>query len=185
MRHFTSGFLVILLWATFCPTSIGQAAAEYGLGAGRAATTAAPAGNVANGISGVFDSLTKAAGAETGRAAPASDSPNTEPRRTAAHKTGRRTQAKRSTLPAKVATPDATSATPSTHAPPPAPVYEDARQIQAGIAYDELVRRFGPPSMSVTTESGANTLWYSSRDGNYQVEVQDGKVVAGPGRQQQ
>ena len=178
MKRLVFSSLVPLLAVTACPTAFGQAVAEYGLGAGRAATTTAPARNVANGISGVFDSLTKAAGAESGTAAPGSAAPSPEARRTAAHKTGRRTRAKQSTVAAKAATPDATPATPS---PPAPPVYEDPRQIQAGIEYNELVRRFGPPSMSVTTGSGTSTLWFSSRETSYQVEVKDGKVIAAPG----
>ena len=175
MRYFILTFLAFPL-ATVCPTAIGQAVAEYGLGAGRAATTTAPTGKIANGIAGTFESLSKAAGTDSGAAAPGSASPSPEAGHTPARKIGHRTQSKRSTLAAKAAPPDVTPATPPTAAP--APVYEDPRQIQAGMKYDEMVRRFGPPSMSVTTESGTSMLWYSSRDGSYQVEVQDGKVIA-------
>lgn len=175
MRYVTLTFLVLFL-ATVCPTAVGQAVAEYGLGAGRAATTTAPAGKIATGISGAFESLSKAAGADSGTAAPGSASPTPAAPRTAAHKTGRRTPTRQPTIASKAATPEATPATPPAPAPP-APVYEDPRQIQPGIEYNELLHRFGPPSMSVTTESGTSTLWYSSDHGSYQVEVQDGKVI--------
>ena len=177
MRWLAFSILAFSSAATVCPTAVGQAVAEYGLGVGRAATTTAPAGKIANGISGVFDSLSKAAGADSGTSAPGSASSTPEARRTAAHKTGRRTQSKPPTLAAKAATPEATPATPPTPQEP-APVYEDPRQIRAGIEYNELLRRFGPPSMSVTTESGISTLWYSSDRGSFQVEVQNGKVIA-------
>jgi hypothetical protein len=37
-------------------------------------------------------------------------------------------------------------------------MYEDPRHIEAGIGYEELVRRFGSPSMEVTTRPGGRTL---------------------------
>ncbi len=176
MRYLTFISSALLL-ATVCPTAVGQAVTEYGLGAGRAATTTAPAGKIASGISGAIANLSKAAGVDSGTAAPGSASPTPAAPRTAAHKSGRRVQTKQSTLAAKAATPEAPPATPPTPAAP-APVYEDPQQIQPGIEYNELLRRFGPPSMSVTTESGTSMLWYSSGNGNYQVEVKDGKVIA-------
>src|SRR2546430_12119893 len=68
MRYLTLAFLAFLLLAAVCPLAVGQAVAEYGLGAGRAATTTAPASSAAQGISGVFDNLSKAAGADAGTA---------------------------------------------------------------------------------------------------------------------
>jgi len=64
-------------------------------------------------------------------------------------------------------------ATRSTSSRRPAAAYEDPRQIDAGITYDELLRRFGPPSMSVTNQSGTE-LWYGT--GNVKVQMRDGKV---------
>jgi len=53
--------------------------------------------------------------------------------------------------------------------------YEDAGGIEAGLGYDELVRRFGPASMAMT--SGAEkALSYPGKAGMYQVTVLDGKV---------
>ena len=178
--YFTFSLLALFLLAAVCPTAIGQAAAEYGLGAGRAATTTAPARNVANGIAGVFDSLSKAAGADAASAgATGSAAPSPEARRTSAHKTKSGTQPKPSTKPVE------TSAA-NTDVAPSAPsrtIYEDPRQIQAGIGYDELVRRFGQPSMSATTGPGTSTLCYSRGETSYQVELKDKKVVAAPGTQ--
>lgn len=178
MKNLTFTFLAVLLLAAVCPTAVGQAVVEYGLGAGRAATTAAPARNAASGISGVFDSLSKAAGAEPGAAAPGSAAQTPEPRRTASPKTNRRTQAKQSAKPVEK---EAAVVDPTPKPTPPAPAREDPRQIQAGIGYDEMLRRFGPPSMSATTGAGRSTVWYSSRDANYQIELQDGKVIVAPG----
>jgi len=61
--------------------------------------------------------------------------------------------------------------------PPPKPVYEDPRQIQAGIAYEDLMRRFGPPAMRWTDEAGSTKLTYLTKAGPIQLEfAADGKV---------
>ena len=179
MRYYFTVSLLAFLLAAVCPTAIGQAAAEYGLGAGRAATTTAPARNVANGIAGVFDSLSKAAGADAASAGAAgSAAPSPEARRTSAHKTKSGTQPKPATKPVE------TSAA-NTDVAPSAPsrtIYEDPRQIQAGIGYDELVRRFGP-AVDVGHNGTRHTHWYSRGETSYQVELKDKKVVAAPGTQ--
>jgi hypothetical protein len=107
-----------------------------------------------NGLDKALKSLTGAAAPRNGAAAPAKAS-------TAAAKTSTAP-----TPPAKVAP------------PPPAPTYEDPAGIQAGLAYDELLRRFGPPSLEILTGPGARSLDYSTRDGEVRVECQDGKVIA-------
>ena len=56
--------------------------------------------------------------------------------------------------------------------------YEDPRLIQPGLEYDELVARFGPPAMEMTTEPGHRSLMYAGIYGTSFVEVQDGKVAA-------
>lgn len=58
----------------------------------------------------------------------------------------------------------------------PAVHYEDAQQIETGTQYDELLRRFGPASLEITTSPVAKTLSYMSHSGPIQVEVRDGKV---------
>ena len=45
-------------------------------------------------------------------------------------------------------------------------------------AYEELVRRFGPPSMEVTTRPGRRTLSYAAREGTVAVDVENDKVVS-------
>ena len=179
MRYFTLILLAFLLMATLCPTAVGQAAAEYGLGAGRASTTTAPARHIGTSMSDLFGSINKAAGVE-GATATGPEAPGPEARPTTVQKARRRTPARQSAKPAetKAAAADAEPATPPSPAPP-APVYEDPQQIRAGIGYDEMVRRFGPPSMSITTGPGASTLRYSTNHGSdYQVDVEDGRVIA-------
>ena len=61
----------------------------------------------------------------------------------------------------------------------PTPAYEDPSGIQVGMAYTELLRRFGPPSTTITNEDGETTLWYAGkgRGGEIPVRVRDNKVV--------
>ncbi len=154
----------------FIPVAaFGQAVTEYGLGAGRGAITTAPTRSLGKGIGGIVDSLNKTIDSnhQAVAAEPATPQPSTRKPQAAGPK--------QSTKPADPKPDTAETAAPT---PPPAPVYEDPKQIQAGIAYDEMLRRFGPPSMSVTSETGSRTLWYSAGDTTYQFEMEDGKVVA-------
>lgn len=149
--------LAFLLLAAVCPTAFAQAAVEYGLGVGRAATSTAPVRNLGKQIGGVWDSLDKAAKSGDSQAPSHVKSSTALKRSTTASRAGRKTAS------------NATS--------PAALPYEDARHIEAGIAYDELVRRFGRPSMEITTGPGARTLSYAAREGTVSVEVENDKVV--------
>lgn len=53
--------------------------------------------------------------------------------------------------------------------------FEDAGGIDVGLAYDELLRRFGPASMAMTL-GAERSLSYAGKEGMFQVTVQDGKV---------
>ena len=110
-----------------------QAMVEHALGAGRAATTTAPARGVGKAVSGVMGSLDKVL--KTGKDASGSPPP-AETRGTA------RPGAKQL---ATLAPPDAVPAV-------PAKVYEDPTGIQAGMANEELIRRFGPPALERSEE---------------------------------
>ena len=46
------------------------------------------------------------------------------------------------------------------------------------MEYAEVTRRFGPPSLTLTTGPGQETLCYKSKDGNVDVAIQDGRVSA-------
>jgi hypothetical protein len=135
---------------------------EYSLGAGRAATSTAPAAGLGNSIKGAFDSVSKAiqeqAVTSSGSAAPGSSTQLKMVRPT--RQSALRTVKKPTLTDEKAAT------------------YEDPHKIQAGIEYDEMIRRFGPPSMSVTTEAGTKAVSYPMRDGLVQVEVDSGKVIS-------
>jgi hypothetical protein len=62
-------------------------------------------------------------------------------------------------------------------APAAASNWEDAGGIETGLGYAELVRRFGPPAMSITSETGTS-LTYTGKAGMFQLEVRDGKVAS-------
>jgi hypothetical protein len=164
MKYIALTFLAFGVAAAFCPTAFAQAAAEYGMGAGLAATSTAPARNLGKEIGGVFDSLNKVMTPDRDTAAPDLAPP----------KSKQSVRSKQSAAPLKKSPAAARVA----RATQPARSYEDPRQIQAGIGYDEIISRFGPPSMSATAAAGRTTLWYSRRDGNYQIEMEAGKVTS-------
>ena len=174
MNNFGRILAMLFPLAATCPNTFGQAAVEYGLGAGRAATTTAPALNLGNSIKGVFDTVNKTI--EPNRGVSGSGSAARSSLSTTAKRTPRSGQsaglAGKKSAPAEV-TQSATQ---------PTKAYEDPAQIRAGIEYDEMVRRFGPPSMSMTTEEGKRALSYSSQGGLVQVEVEGGKVVSVAGQ---
>jgi hypothetical protein len=57
----------------------------------------------------------------------------------------------------------------------PPVTYEDAAGIKSGMEYDEVVRRFCKPALSITGETG-QTLLYQSGDRSVEVDMRDGKV---------
>jgi hypothetical protein len=148
------------LWLAMAGTAAGQAAVEYGLGTGRAATTVAPEKGVGKAMSGLAGSLEKAikAGQQGSDAQPTPA-------------TAAKPAAKRSSSTAK-------TPSPSINTPPPrAPNWEDPGGISTGLSYGELVRRFGPPALEITGVAG-RSLTYSGKDGTFELEVQDGKVTS-------
>lgn len=153
MARSTACLVSFSLWLTMAGTAAGQAAVEYGLGAARAATTAAPAKSVGKTISGLAGRLDKAvkAGQQRSDAKPVA---------------------------AITAKPAAQTPTPSAHTPPlPAPNWEDPSGIQTGLSYGELVHRFGPPALEITGAAG-RSLTYSGKNGAFQLGVQDQKVTS-------
>ena len=138
---------IVVLWLAIAGIAYGQAAVEAGLGAARAATSTAPAKGLGKSMSGLAGSLDKAL----------------------------------KTAPPK--TPSTAAAIPSANtptaepAPAPAPSWEDPAGIELGLSYEDLVRRFGPSSMSITSES-ETSLTYPGKNGTFQVKVQGGKVAS-------
>ena len=62
--------------------------------------------------------------------------------------------------------------------------YEDPTRIQPGMSYQEVVRRFGPPSYQVATGPDAMTVSYLRKDGNVDLELRDAKVIKVAGAKQ-
>jgi hypothetical protein len=138
----------------------GQAMVEYGLGAGRAASSAAPAAGVKKAVGGVAGSLDKVL--KTGQGSSESGSPGA-PRVVGPTQAG--------------ATEQAGVDTPAPVPAAPAKIYEDPSGIRAGMAKDELVRRFGPPTLEVVGASGGKVLTYSGKNGIIQLEMSNEKVA--------
>jgi hypothetical protein len=44
------------------------------------------------------------------------------------------------------------------------------------MAYDDVVRRFGPPAIGMTTAPGEQTLTYAKKGASFDVKVVNGKV---------
>jgi hypothetical protein len=142
-----------LLWVSMAVPAAGQAVVEAGLGAARAATSAGPAKGIGKSMSGLSVALDKAL--KQGK--PVSDE-----------------------QPAAVTMAKPTAKTPSTTAsasPEPPPNWEDPSGVEPGLGYEELVRRFGPPTMGITNSAG-RSLTYRGKEGVFQVEVRDGVVAA-------
>jgi hypothetical protein len=139
------------LWLAMAGTAAAQATVEAGLGAARAVTTVAPAKGIGKSMAGLAGSLDKALkGGQQGS--------DIQP-------------------PAAIATKAASTTQSPSAGISPAPVanWEDPGGIELGLSYEELVRRFGPSSMAIT--SGAErALTYPGKDGMFQVKVQDGVV---------
>lgn len=138
------------LWFATAGAAYGQATVEAGLGAARAATSTAPAKGLGKSMSGLAGSLDKALKATPSKAASSA---------------------------AEIPSAGSPSANTPSAALAPSPSWEDPGGIEPGLSYEELVRRFGPPAMSIT--SGAEkSLTYPGKDGAFQVKVQDGKVAS-------
>ncbi len=142
---------MVVLWLAMAGIAYGQATVEAGLGAARAATSTAPAKGLGKSMSGLAGSLDKALKATPSKdASTAVDIPS-----------------------ASTASAIAASAAPAA----PAPNWEDPGRIEVGLSYDDLVRRFGPSAMSITSGSD-KSLTYPGKSGMFQVQVEDGKVTS-------
>jgi hypothetical protein len=80
--------------------------------------------------------------------------------------------ASRETAPA--AGTQASQAPAETHA---AVSFEDPSGIQEGMGQEEVLRRFGPPSLKLTTGPGEETFSYSRNGGTVDATLRDGKVA--------
>jgi len=153
-----------------------QAVVESAMGVGRAATSTVPAQKAGQAIGRAFDGLGRTlepAGARSTAVKPAARSVRTAPARP------------QRPAPTK-AQPKVTSV--SVFPPPEHPVLvlqpkpevtlEDPAGIEKGMEYAEIVRRFGPPSLTLTTGPGEETLCYAKKKASVDVTMHNGKVAS-------
>ena len=57
-------------------------------------------------------------------------------------------------------------------------IFEDPSHIEKGMEYAEIVRRFGPPSLTLTTGPGEETLSYVQRNASVAVTLHDGRAAS-------
>ena len=160
---FSACFVVLL--ALDVPAA-GQAAVEAGLGAGASSIGAAGTQGIGKSIGGVFRNLDETLRPQGNAGARPSDPPKASaPAKAAARRrsVGKTAVARGKTTPA---------------VKPPTPGYEDAMQIQKGIGYEELLRRFGPPAMQIASGNDAKTITYVGHSGVVQLELRGGTVIS-------
>jgi hypothetical protein len=124
---------------------------ENALGAGRAATSTAPMKGIGGALNNLEKTLNKSLnGTESAPAAPATHTA--------------------STIETVHVTP-AVVTSPVLH-------YDEPKQIETGMLYPDLLKRFGPATLSITTGMTTRILSYMSREGTFQVDLVDDKVTA-------
>jgi len=141
-----------------------QATVEYGLGAGRAATTAAPARAAGSAIGGAFGNLTRTL-ENAGEAKPAVEHVTVAPSHS-----GRKAASSKHPAPPPAAAPAAEV--------PPVANWEDPPGILETMEYTEILQRFGPPTLKLTTGPGEEALNYVRKDVAVDVTLRAGKAIA-------
>lgn len=149
--------LVVLL-VLLSSNLLAQAVVEAAAGAARAATTAVPGQKVGNSINGAFDKLNRAL-QNSEKAKPTSSSAATS----------------RTSSPVPEAVKPVLVTTPSV--PKSDVAFEDPSGIHEGMDYVEVTKRFGPPSLKLTTGPDQETLCYTQKDMSIDVTVRSGKVT--------
>jgi hypothetical protein len=144
-----------VLLAAFGGAARAQAVAEYGRMARQSSTATAKTYHTSKEIGGVWKSLDKTI-------------------KGSQNNTGSREISPAAT--ARVATVRSRTAN-TKSAPIVGAVYEDPDHIPTGLAYEDLVHRFGSPSFEVTDGTGTTSLSYQGKEGSVDLELQEGKVT--------
>ncbi len=132
-----------------------QASTEAGLGAARAATTTAPVGkSIADALGNMTRTIEKALSPDA--------KPAEKPTRAPARKAAR---------------PQAAPAVKAEAKPKPEVIYEDPAGIRKDMDYDEVLRRFGPPALTLTTGTSEEVFSYTSKNAALDVIMRNGKVA--------
>jgi hypothetical protein len=166
-------FCVLLLAGT--PAVWGQATVEYGLGAASVGT--AGAGHATSkALTGIFQKVTETLNSVDHSKPPMPAAPqfNTTMIPLTGGAVSRMTPGAAAATPAQPAVIVIRPAEP----PKPAVVYEDPAGIQVGMERAELVRRFGEPTMGITTGAGREAFTYETKDRRLELELRDGKVAS-------
>jgi len=137
----------LLLPAAFCTAAAAQAVTEYGSMAGKSATVGKRANSISDHIGGVWGSLDKTITGSQEH----SPSPS--------HTTQRASRPAKRRARTAVAT------------------HEDPSRIVPGLAYEDLIRRFGPAAYEVTSGPRTRTVVYPGKSGDINVELLDNKVA--------
>jgi hypothetical protein len=139
-----------------------QATVEYATSASRAATTAAPAQKAGKAVAGALDNLTRTLQTPE-NSKPAARGAATAPSRS-----------RKASLTSEAAKPQVGSGATEPNADL---AFEDPSGIKESMEYDEILRRFGPPSLKMTTAPGEETLCYARKDLMVDVMVRNGKIT--------
>ena len=163
MRRISFVWTVLGLLAAGGSALRAQAMVENAMGTGRAATMTAPA----KGLGGALNNLEKTLQQTLNGTEPAPATPAATPAAPAP-----RPAPSRARRAARAAAP-----------PVPAPVvpavhYEDAQGIEAGMAYADVVRRFGPAELEITTGLNRKIMAYRAGGAALQIELVDGTVAS-------
>ena len=160
-RQVTIMKIPVVIMAVALPGILAaQAAVETAVGAGRAATTAAPAQRAGKAIAGAFQNLN--------HALQSSEKPQSTTRSATNAATIPASRQRTSAVRDKSAA-DETKAAAS---------FENPVDIQEGMDYAEVVHRFGSPSLKLTTGPGEETVYYAKKNLNVSATVRSGKVTA-------
>ena len=141
-----------------------QAMVENAMGVSRAATSAAPAKKAGEAIGAVLGGL--------GRTLESADPETASSKATPAKATPAKATLAKPT-PARPASAQSAAETRTDEV-----TFEDPSGIQKGMEYAEMVRRFGPPSLTLTTGPGEETLSYARKNATVGVTVRNGKVAS-------
>ena len=144
----------LALVAGFCAGARAQAVTEYGSMASKSSTIGRRADNISKEIGGVWSSLDR-----TIKSQDRGSSQETPAGRAVQH----------SAVPSRRRKASGTGKA--------AAIHEDPSGIKPGLAYEELIRRFGPASFEVSTGPGTKTLAYQGKEGDVDIELLDGKVT--------
>jgi len=146
-----------------------QAMVENAMGVSRAATSTAPAKKAGEAVGAALGGLGRALES----ADPGTASTNATPAKATPAKATLAKPTPAKPTPARPATAQSAAETRKDEA-----TFEDPSGIQKGMEYAEMVRRFGPPSLTLTTGPGEETLSYAKKNATVGVTLRNGKVAS-------